>query len=449
MGHIQIKKGLNVPITGEAQQVISEGNLPGRVALLGDDYVGMKPTMAVQVGDKVKLGQLLFTDKKMPGVRFTSPGAGTVLEINRGEKRKFESIVIELQGDEEISFISYNAQQIETLSREKVQEQLVESGLWTALRARPFGHVANPEVKPHSIFITVMDSNPLAPQVEKIIEVNKQNFITGLRILSCLTEGKLYLCKYPGNNIPEINLDRLMVEEFSGPHPAGLPGTHIHFLDPVDRHKTVWYISAQDVIAIGVLFLTGKLHVERIISLAGPAVKNPRLIRTRLGASLTDLTSGELKEGDNRIISGSVLSGHTATRHVAFLGRYHQQVSALPEGRQRKFLGWLGIGFNLFSVKPILASSFTPQKKFNFTTAVNGGKRAIVPIGSYEKVMPLDILATYLLRSLAVSDVEEAEGLGCLELDEEDLALCTFVCPSKIDHGLNLRRTLNIIEKEG
>jgi Na+-transporting NADH:ubiquinone oxidoreductase subunit A len=449
MGHIQIKKGLNVPITGEAQQVISEGNLPARVALLGDDYVGMKPTMAVQVGDKVKLGQLLFTDKKMPGVRFTSPGAGTVVEINRGEKRKFESIVIELQGHEEISYASYNASQIETLGREKVQEQLIESGLWTALRARPFGHVANPEVKPHSIFITAMDSNPLAPQVEKIIEVDKQNFNTGLQILSCLTEGKLYLCKYPGNNIPELKLDRLKVEEFSGPHPAGLPGTHIHFLDPVDRHKTVWYISAQDVIAVGVLFSTGKLHVERIVSLAGPAVKNPRLIRTRLGASLADLSAGELKEGDNRIISGSVLSGYIATGHLAYLGRYHQQVSALPEGRQRKFLGWLGIGFNLFSVKPILASSFAPRKKFNFTTALNGGKRAIVPIGSYEKVMPLDILATYLLRSLAVSDVEEAEGLGCLELDEEDLALCTFVCPSKIDHGLNLRRTLNIIEKEG
>ncbi len=449
MGHIQIKKGLNIPITGEPQQVISEGNVPKRVAILGDDYVGMKPTMAVQVGDKVKLGQALFTDKKIPRVQYTAPGAGTVVEINRGDKRKFESIVIELEGDEEISYTSYGPEQIDSLSREKVQDQLIESGLWTALRARPFGRVANPEVTPHSIFITAMDSNPLAPMVEKIIEVNKQNFVTGLHILSRLTDGKLYLCKYPGNNIPAIQLDRLVVDEFSGPHPAGLPGTHIHFLDPVGRHKTVWHISAQDVIAGGILFSTGKLHVERIVSLAGPAVKNPRLIRIRQGASLTDLATGELMEGDNRVISGSVLSGHTAAGHLAYLGRYHQQISALPEGRERKFLGWLGIGTNLFSVKRILASSITPDKKFNFSTALHGGKRAIVPIGSYEKVMPLDILATYLLRSLVVSDVEEAEGLGCLELDEEDLALCTFVCPSKIDHGLNLRRTLNIIEKEG
>jgi len=449
MGLIKITKGLNVPITGIPEQVIGEGNIPKKVAILGDDYVGMKPTMEVKEGDKVKTGQLLFTDKKLPKVRYTSPGSGTVIEVNRGEKRKFLSVVIELDKDDEITFPSYSEKDIATLGREKVVDQLLHSGLWTALRTRPFGKVANPDTTPHSIFITAMNSEPLGPDVSKIVEVNKQNFVTGLEILSKLTEGKLFLCKYPDANLPTPDLPQLSVEEFSGPHPAGLAGTHIHFLDPVGRHKFVWYINAQDVIAVGALFTTGRLLTERIVALGGPSIKNPRLIRTRLGSALEDVVAGELKDGENRIISGSVLSGHKAAGPVAYLGRFHQQISVISEGRERKFFGWLGLGFNLYSVKRILVSSLIPGKKFNFTTALQGGYRSIVPIGSYEKVMPLDILATYLLRAIAVTDVEEAENLGCLELDEEDLALCTFVCPSKIDHGQNLRQTLNLIEKEG
>jgi Na+-transporting NADH:ubiquinone oxidoreductase subunit A len=239
------------------------------------------------------------------------------------------------------------------------------------------------------------------------------------------------------------------VEEFAGNHPAGNPGTHIHFLDPVHRHKEVWHAGAQDVSAIGILFTRGTLYMDRIVSLAGPDVKNPRLIRTRLGASLSDLTSRECNPGLRRIISGSVFSGHTADGPTAFLGRYHQQITVLPEDRSRTFLGWLSPGLNLFSVKNIVASRLFPRRKLDFTTSTHGGKRAIIPIGSYEKVMPLDILPTHLLRALAVNDIDEAEKLGILELDEEDLALCTFVCPSKINHGENLRRTLTLIEKEG
>ncbi|MEJ2536343.1 MAG: Na(+)-translocating NADH-quinone reductase subunit A [Calditrichia bacterium] len=449
MGLTKIKKGLTLPITGDPEQVISESNIPKRVAVLGDDYVGMKPTMEVKVGDRVKLGQVLFSDKKMPAVKYTSPGAGKVIEINRGEKRHFLSVVIELDGNEEITFQSYSETKLDSLTRKEIVPQLLDSGLWTSLRARPFSRVANPDVQPHSIFITAMDTNPLAPDVDKIIEGNKPNFITGLKILSRLTEGKLHLCKSPAAKIPVNGVDRLNIEEFDGPHPAGNVGTHIHFLDPVGRNKTIWHISAQDVISVGILFSTGKLNTERIVSLAGPGVKNPRLIRTRMGAAISDIVEGELNEGDNRVISGSVFMGHSAEGPVDYLGRYHQQISVLVEWRDRKFFGWLSLGSNLFSVKRILISSLTPKKKFNFTTALQGGKRAIVPSGSYEKVMPLDILPTYLLRALAVSDVEESEALGCLELDEEDLSLCTFVCPSKIDHGINLRRTLTIIEKEG
>ena len=219
--------------------------------------------------------------------------------------------------------------------------------------------------------------------------------------------------------------------------------------DPVSRNRHVWHVTAQDVVAIGHLFTTGKLYLDRIVSLAGPGVANPRLLKTRLGASLEELTAGELKDGEQRVISGSVWSGHIAADDVRFLGKYAQQVTVLPEGREKEFLGWMAPGFDKFSIKNLVASRMVPGKKFAFTTALNGGQRAIVPIGNYEKVMPLDIIPTFLLRAMAVDDVEDAEKLGILELDEEDLALCTFVCQSKLDYGPMLRRNLTIIEKEG
>lgn len=449
MGLIKIKKGLDIPITGEPEQLVKATVEPKKVAVLGDDYNDMRPTMAVEVGDQVKLGQLLFTDKKHSKICFTSPGSGKVVEINRGAKRHFLSVVIELSGNSELTFKEYPEAKLGELAREEVTQTLLESGLWTTLRVRPFSKIADPEVTPHSIFVTAMDSNPLAPSVENILEGNEKNFQNGLKIISRLTEGTLFLCKYPGTNIPTADINGLSVEEFSGPHPAGIVGTHIHFLDPVSHQKSVWYINAQDVAQIGSLFTTGKLNMERIIALAGPSVKDPHLIKTRVGASIEDIVRGRLKVGDNRVVSGSVLNGTVASGAVAYLGRFHQQVSVLPEGRRREFFGWVSPGFNQFSVKKILLSSLMPHKKFDMDTSLHGGPRAIVPIGSYEKVMPLDIIPTYLLRSLAVDDVEEAESLGCLELDEEDLALCTFVCPSKIDHGANLRRMLTIIEKEG
>jgi Na+-transporting NADH:ubiquinone oxidoreductase subunit A len=449
MALFKVKKGLDIPITGDPEQIIKESINPASVAILGDDYVGMRPTMEVGIGDRVKLGQLLFTDKKNPKVCYTSPGAGKVVEINRGAKRHFLSLVIELDGEEEVTFKSFSQSKLGTLERNQIVSLLGESGLWTSIRVRPFCKVATPDTTPHSIFITAIDTNPLAPSIEKIVSGNKQNFLDGLQILSKLTDGKLFLCKSSDSEIPTTRIKSLSIEEFFGPHPAGNSGTHIHFLDPVSHKKFVWYVNAQDVIQIGSLFTTGRLNMERIISLAGPAVIQPRLIKTRIGAAIGDITKGQLKQGENRTVSGSILSGHHAIGPKAYLGRFHQQISVLPEGRKREFFGWVKPGLNLYSVKKILLSSLIPNKKFDFTTSLNGGPRAIVPIGNYEKLMPLDIIPTYLLRALAADDIEEAESLGCLELDEEDLALCTFACPSKIDHGANLRRMLTLIEKEG
>ncbi len=449
MGQIRLKRGLDVPISGGPSQVIHDEKKISRVSLIGHDYVGMKPKFEVAVGDRVKLGQLLFTDKKMSGVNYTSPGSGNIAAINRGAKRAFESIVIELDGNDEVTFDSFDAATLASLSSDAVRGLLLESGLWTSLRARPYGKVANPSDLPHSIFVTAMDTNPLAPDVNLVLQENSDDFKNGITVLSRLTEGKTFVCKKPGDDVPVLDAGSIEVEEFKGPHPAGLPGTHIHFLDPVNRNKVVWHVQAQDVVAIGKLFVTGKLCCDRIVSLAGPQVKNPRLLRTRIGASIEELADGELQDGENRVISGSVLSGRVAGGSLGFLGRYHQQITVLEEGNQREFLGWLTPGFNKFSLKKILFSALMPGKKFAFDTALNGGKRSVFPIGSYEKVMPMDIIPTYLLRSMMVDDVEEAEKLGCLELVEEDLALCTFVSPAKQDYGIVLRRNLTIIEKEG
>jgi Na+-transporting NADH:ubiquinone oxidoreductase subunit A len=358
-------------------------------------------------------------------------------------------MVIELEGNEEVTFNSYSESEIPSLNIDLVKSQLLDSGLWTALRERPFSKVANPEINPKAIFITALDSNPLAPSIEKVLEGREAGFKNGVRVLSKLTEGNLFLCKEEGSKIPEPQVHNLTVQEFSGVHPKGLAGTHIHYLSPVSRNSKVWYINAQDVAAIGELFTTGKINVNRIISLGGPALKNPRYLKTRIGASLSELTSDELSAKECRIISGSVLHGRKSTETENYLGRYHQQISVIEEHSERDFLGWVVPTSKLFSLKKVLLSSLTPKKKFGFTSALNGGERAIVPSGSYEQVMPLDVLPTFLLRSLAVDDIEEAEKLGCLELDEEDLALCTFVCPSKIDHGVNLRKNLNLIDKEG
>ncbi len=446
----KIRKGLDLPISGAPAQEIDTGPAVTRVALVGDDYVGMKPKMAVQVGDAVKLGQLLFEDKKMPGVRYTSPGCGKVVAVNRGAKRKFESMVIELEGDEEETFSSFSAAELDNLERDKVQELLIESGMWIVLRTRPFSKVPAPGSAPHSIFVTAMDTNPLAGDPVPIVNEQEEDFLHGLQILSRLTDGTVYVCKRPAADIPGDGSASVSIQEFAGPHPAGLAGTHIHFLDPVSDEKMVWSINYQDVIAIGRLFTTGRLFLERVISLAGPAVKNPRLIRTRVGASIDELVAGELNQDKVRVISGSVLGGRKADGGYAFLGRPHLQVSVIAEGREREFLGWALAGFDRFSIRALYASAIVGRGRLRaFSSSSEGNRRAMIPIGSYEKVMPLDINPPYFLRALIIGDSEKAQELGCLEFEEEDLALCAFVCPGKYNYGPLLRNVLTHIEKEG
>ena len=444
---IKINKGLDLPITGSPEQKIYDGPAIKTVAVLGPDYAGMKPSMSVKVGDQVKLGQQLFTDKKVEGVKYTAPGCGKVIAVNRGERRALQSVVIELGGDDAVTFTACKEAKLDSLARDKVVNNLVDSGLWTALRTRPFSKVPAIDSTPRSIFVTAMDTNPLAAKAELIIKEEEQAFTNGLKVLTRLTDGNVFVCQKPNVVLPKV--EGTSCEEFDGPHPAGLAGTHIHFLDPVCEGKMVWSINYQDVIAYGKFFTSGKIPVERIIAIGGPGAKQPRLMRTRIGASLEELMVNEVAAGNQRIVSGSVLHGTNAAGPMAFLGRFHLQVSVLPEKSERELLVSLTAGEDKFSIKRVFLSAFTGGPTATMNTSQYGRKGNILNIGSFEKVMPLDMLPNFLLFSLAAGDTDQAQQLGCMELDEEDLSLCNFVCSGKNDYGVMLRDALTTIEKEG
>ncbi|HIE5389777.1 TPA: Na(+)-translocating NADH-quinone reductase subunit A [Enterobacter cancerogenus] len=445
----RIRKGLDLPIAGRPEQQVTVGASVRHVALLGDDYVGMRPSMLVQEGDRVIKGQALFEDKKNPGVLFTAPASGTVVGIHRGERRAFRSMVIRIEGNEQREFTRYDPSELSTLSRDTVQAQLLDSGLWTALRTRPFSKSPVPGSVPAAIFVTAIDTNPLSADPEPLILTERKAFDAGLTVLTRLTAGKVHVCQASGGKLGGHPQGQVTFNAFAGPHPAGLVGTHIHFLEPVSLAKQVWHLNYQDVIAIGRLFTTGELCTERTIAIGGPQAAHPRLVRTLLGADISELLVGETKPGENRLISGSVLSGRQAVGEQAFLGRFHLQVSIVQEGRKKELFGWVLPGADKFSVTRTTLGHFLRDKLFNFSTSTHGGERAMVPIGNYERVMPLDILPTMLLRDLLAGDTDSAQALGCLELDEEDLALCTYVCPGKYEYGPVLREVLTRIEQEG
>ena len=447
MSKFVLKRGLDIPVAGIPEQVISDEKNPKTVAVLGPDYNGLKPKMFVAVGDKVKRGSPLFCHKDSPEIFYVSPCTGVVKEINRGAKRVLLSVVIEINGleDKGINFTKLHSN--EKNKKKFVKKCLFESGLWTSFLTRPYSKVPSAESVPSSIFVTAMDTEPLSPEAELIINNNSEAFNEGLKNISVLSEGKVFVCTRENSKIKVKNFE---THEFSGPHPAGLAGTHIHFLDPPNSEKFVWSIGYQDVIAIGKLFLTGFLDIERIIAISGPLAKKPRLVKTVLGASLDDILEGEFdKSQDCRIISGSILSGFHAFDDLAYLGKYSRQITIIKEDKDKHFFGWIKPQPNKYSVMPVLLSAFSFFKLFDLTSNLNGGRRAMVPTGVFETLMPQDYLPTQLLRSLLVMDTDVAQSLGALELDEEDLALCTFACPAKYEYGTALRDSLFKIEKEG
>ena len=449
---IRIKKGLDIPIYGLPAEEIVDSKKSRSVAILGDDYVGMKPTMLVEEGDQVRLGQPLFEDKKNPGVLVTSPAGGKVEAINRGSRRVLQSIVIEVDSNEDfVQFNSYTEDDLSNATKETIRKQLISSGMWTAFRTRPYSKTPNIETSPANIFISALDTQPLSPNPEHIINLQKDDFNFGIAVLKRLVSCPIHLSVSDNSKLDIQEDDQLKTHIFTGPHPSGLVGTQMHFISPASLTNINWSIGYQDVIAIGKFFKTGLLSVERVISLAGPQVNEPSYIKTRLGACTDELTAGELTQRENRIISGSVISGREAIGAYAYLGRYHNQVSVVAEAnsKDREFMNWLTPGPRKFSKIPLFLSSLFPKKFFKFKTLMNGSDRPIVPIGIYEEVLPLNVLPAMLLRNIVLLDTEKIQALGGLELDEEDLSLCSYVCPGKYDFGSLLRAGLTKIEVEG
>lgn len=469
---MNISKGLDIPIRGLPASHIDPGARVGHVALLGPDYHGLRPTMKVDVGDQVRVGDVLFEDKKNTGVVFTSPASGKVKAVNRGEKRIFLSLVVEIDSSRDsedrrrVLFDPLTPEQLSGCSKELARDRLVRSGLWTALRTRPFSKTPAADSDPQGLFVSTLDTRPLAINPDVVISRHKEAFSMGLLALHRATGCRVYLNTGLNQNIPGADSDFISCEVWEGKHPAGLVGTHMHHLLPVNLSHVNWHIGYQDVIAAGYLFLNGQLWVTRYVAVAGSEARQPRVLETRLGAHLSELirhggeiidrakntqiSSGEAPEV--RVISGSVLGGRTAQGELDYISRWSNQVSLIPEGTQRDFFltkGWLSPGFHKFSVLGTYLGKFVPGFRFAMTTSTQGSRRAMVPIGLYEKVMPLDIIPTYLLRSLIAGDTERAQELGALELDEEDLALCTYVCPGKYEYGPVLRDNLDDIEKNG
>jgi Na+-transporting NADH:ubiquinone oxidoreductase subunit A len=445
--NFSLKKGLTQPVAGAPSQEVTVGPDVSTVAVLGADYIGLKPRLSVQEGDIVACGSPIFAHKDTPTVLVTSPAAGRVRAVNRGARRALVSVEIQVDKDASapVDFSGVgNADSAEGLA-----EKLCAAGLWTSFRTRPYSKVPDPASRPAAIFVTAMDTEPLAADPAIVIADADKAFQSGLAAIASLCEGTTYLCHAEGASIPGADLPGVEVATFSGPHPAGLPGTHIHFLEPSGAEKVVWTIWYQDVIAIGRLLSTGHLDPERIIALSGPLVSHPRLVRTIAGASMSDLTyEGIDTSAPSRMISGSILSGRAGEAVSAYLGRYDRQITVIEEDRKQIPMGWIRPMPVKYAFQPVLGSAFS-KKLYALTSNLNGGRRAMVPLGTFEELMPQDLLPTQLLRALLVMDTDAAQALGALELDEEDLGLIGFACPAKYEYGMALRDCLTKIEKEG
>ncbi|MEM7423615.1 MAG: Na(+)-translocating NADH-quinone reductase subunit A [Pseudomonadota bacterium] len=453
MKRFSLRKGLDVPISGEPKPEI-DGDVPVRqVGLIGEDYLGLKPRLSVAEGDAVVPGSPVFSDKDMPEVQITSPVSGHIKAINRGARRKLISIEIEIadhaggagEAGAPIDFSEVG----DGSTPEGLVERLCAAGLWTSFRTRPYSRVPQPETRPAAIYVTATDTEPLAADPEPVIRAEAEAFSDGLRAISTLSDGETYLCHgdfadFPGSDLPGVE-----AVAFAGPHPAGLAGTHMHFLVPPGAQRTVWTIGYQDVIVIGRLMRTGRYDPSCVVALTGPACAAPRLIRTVAGASMVDLSAADVPaDRPVRLISGSVLSGRAGEGTSAYLGRYARQVTVIDEDREQIPLGWIRPMPGKYAVQPVLGSAWL-RKLFPLTSNLNGGRRAMVPLGTFEELMPQDILPTQLLRALVVMDTDQAQALGALELDEEDVALLGFACPAKYEYGIALRDCLLRIEKEG
>ncbi len=446
---IKITKGLNLSLEGEINhQVLPElTNLTSRVAILGKDFHGIRPTMFVSEGQQVSQGEKLFEDKKNPGYFHLSPVNGTISEINRGDRRSFLSMVIEKSNDD----ASFEVDTTFDKTDDQVLNFLNKFGFLSLFRTRPFSKVPLVGSLPNKIFISLIDSNPLSFDPSLVIGENLGAFNKGLEVISHLPKDNINVGISENNTLDLFRSEKIKYHFFSGPHPIGLVGTQIHKISPASLANQIWTIGYQELIKIGKTVLTGHLSNDKYISISGPQVFNPEILLTDFGACVEELTAGKLREEENRLISGSVLCGHICEGPLAYLSSFSSQLTVIREANQddREFLNWLRPEIKKHSSLRMFFASVLKNYKYNLTSALNGGFRAIVPVGVYEDIFPMNLMITQLLKAIVTEDTELAQSLGVLELDEEDLALCTYSCPSKYDYGLILRNILDKIEKDG
>lgn len=444
---IKIKRGLDIRLMGAAEKIYISAEKSLTYAVKPPDFPGLVPKLNVHPGDHVMAGTTLFFNKYLPDIKFSSPVSGEVKSVNRGERRRIIEVVVEAES--EIRYFDFKPAQPSELGREGIIKKLLDSGLWPMIRQRPYAIVANPERKPRDIYISGFDTAPLAPDMDFIVKGNVEDFQTGIDALSQLTEGKIHLSlngHYPPDEV-FAKAKNIEFHYFTGPHPAGNPGIQIHHINPVNKGETVWYVQPQEVIMIGRLFRKGIYDAAKVIALTGSEVKKPRYYKLISGASIEPLIKDNVTPGNHRYISGNVLTGSKITK-IGHIGFYDNHVTIIPEGDKFEFLGWASPGFNKFSNSRTFMSWLAVGKKYRIDTNLNGARRAFVMSGEYEKVLPMDIYPVHLLKAILVEDIDRMENLGIYEIAEEDLALCEYVCTSKMEVQSIVRKGIEMMIRE-
>ena len=444
---IRLKKGLNINLLGEADKVYASVKPADRYIVKPTDFHGLTPKLTVKIGDKVKAGSPLFFDKSNERVNFCSPVSGEVTDIIRGDKRRILEVVI--KKDIEITYENFTIASADSLSREQIVDTMLKGGVWPFVRQKPYDIIANPIDIPKAIVISTFKSAPLSIDNDFALYGMDELFQKGLDYIIKLTKGKTHLNIDGNTNPSKIFTEAKGVElnTISGPHPAGNVGIQTHHIDPINKGEIVWYLEPQDIIAIARLFTEGRYDLSRIVSVSGPQLIKPRYYRTIAGASVGDFLTNNLKEGDNRIISGDILTGQQIELDGS-LGFYHTSITVIEEGKEQEFLGWILPGLDKFSVSGTFLSWLIPSKQYNLSANMHGEERAYVMTGEYEKVLPMDIYPTHLIKAIMIEDIELMENLGIYEVSPEDLALCEFVCTSKIEVQSIIRHGLDLIRKE-
>ncbi len=430
--NIYLKKGLDLPISGVAAQTTKKVIVPDVVAVKPTDFRGLVPKLLVREGDKVLAGTPVLADKMSQNILFASPVSGTVAEVVRGEKRKL--LEVRIKADETQEYVDFGVKKVEEMTAEQIKAALLEAGLWPALTQRPYGIVANPEVKPKAIFVSAFSTAPLAANAEYVLGAELEHIQTAINALGKLTDGGVHLSLNSENysGTPFHKLENVIQHTFTGKHPAGNVGVQIHHISPIRKGETVWTVSLLMLAAIGKLFNTGKYDVRRKIAVTGPKAENPAYVDGFPGISMKELKDFYASAENLRFVSGDVLTG-TNVGAEGFLGFADNQVTILEEGNKYELFGWAKpFRTSQFSASRTYFSWLTPNKKYDMDTNLHGGPRAFVVNDTYSKVLPMELYPVHLLKACLANDIDKMEKFGIYEVIEEDLALCEYVCPSKI-----------------